>query len=56
MANFVVTTTTYDSGTLAAVMAEMETYIETIDDTKTIYVYGVHRESDQYLGVIVHDT
>lgn len=56
MANYAVTTTTYTMQSLSAVLGAMETYIETIDDTKTIYVYGVYRESDMYVGAIVHAT
>ena len=56
MANYALTTTVYERKYLSAVLDDMETYIETVDNAKTIYVYGVYRESDQYVGCIVHAT
>lgn len=56
MANYAMTTQTFTAKNLEAVLADMEAYIETIDDAKTIYVYGVQRESDLYVGGIVHST
>lgn len=57
MANYTMTSTTYIRGTLIATLAAMEAYIETIDNTKTIYVYGVYRDGeDSYVGAIVHAT
>jgi hypothetical protein len=58
MANFIVTTTRYGPDDLATVAAAMETYIETIVDTKTIRLYtiiGCARDSE-VMGVIVVDT
>ena len=57
MANYVLTTKTYGPGTLAAIVALMEAYIETIDAGKTIYRYDVYRTmGDYYEGLIVHAT
>ena len=58
MANYIVTTKTYGPDDLATVVAAMETYIETIVDSKTIRLYtvvGCARDSE-VMGVIVHDT
>ena len=58
MALYVLTTKTYGPDSVAAVMDAMETYMETIDDAKTIRLYKITSCSrdDQIIGVIVHDT
>lgn len=44
-------------GSLDEVSAAMETYIETIDTTKTIRLYAIFQYgSGSYQGVIHHDT
>jgi len=58
MANYAVTKTTYGPDDLATVVAAMETYIETIDNGKTIRLFtviGCARDSE-VMGVIVVDT
>lgn len=59
MANFAVTDHVTDAGTLETVMAALETYVETIDDSKTIRLIDVKRVGGGYpgkwQGIVLHD-
>jgi hypothetical protein len=55
MANYAVTDWTYGPAPLATVLAAMETYLETVDDTKTIRLMNVfHHGGDKYTAAIIH--
>jgi hypothetical protein len=59
MANYAVEVYTTSPGTHAAVMALLETELETVDDAKTIRMIGVSptgRDRDQCVGYIIYDT
>lgn len=56
MANYAVTDHTTAVGSLEDVAAAMETYIETIDTTKTIRLFQIFRHSGAaFQGVVIHD-
>lgn len=56
MANYAVTDWTSSVGPLVSVLAEMETYVETVDDTKTIRGVGVVPiGSDNAQAWVLHD-
>ena len=59
MPNYAVEDFTTSIGTHAAVLAEMETELETVDDAKTIRMIGVSplaRDRDRCIGFIIYDT
>lgn len=57
MTNYAVTTKLYGPAVLSTVSAAMEAYLETIDNTKTIYRYDVYKKyGDIFVGLIVHAT
>ena len=46
-----------DSGPLDKIIALLETYLETISDTKTLHLIDIERLSiNGYRGTIIHDT
>ncbi len=56
MANYAVTDVVIGPGTLAGVLADMETAIEAVDDTKAIQLMNVFHNSTtgEYEGAIIH--
>lgn len=57
MANYSVTKYTIVKGTIEDVITELETKIETVDDSKTIRLLQVLGTPDrQYMGIIIYDT
>ena len=57
MANYAVTTYQTKIGSLADVIAAMETNLETIVNTKTIRAYElVHVGGDAFVGLVVYYT
>ena len=58
MANFLVTTLTYENKQFQSVLASMETAIEAVENTKTIRLYNItyRAAEDTFVGTIVHDT
>lgn len=57
MAAYILTNWSSSTGPLATVLLELETYLETIDDTKIIHGMGVLRiGSDNGQAWVVHDT
>jgi hypothetical protein len=60
MPNYAVTK--YSTGTMNSVdlaAAALETYIETVDDAKTIYTMGIMptgRDKEQCVGWVIHKT
>lgn len=56
MAAYAVTDLTTAANSIEAVMAELETKMETIDNTKTIYYVDIIEmpENKKYMGVIIH--
>lgn len=56
MAAYAVTDLTTASNSVEGVMALLETAMETIDNTKTIYYVDIIEMPDQkkYMGVIIH--
>ena len=56
MANYSVTKFV-TTGTAEAVVAALETQIETVDNGKTIRVFDIyHRGGNDFVGVLVYDT
>lgn len=55
MANFAVTDWVSSVGPLVTVAAEIETYLETIDTTKTIRLINVVPVGNNAQGIIIHD-
>jgi hypothetical protein len=56
MANYAVTDYVSAVGTLAAVMALVETYLETLADTKTIRMEGVIKHGNStFQAYLIHD-
>ena len=56
MANFAVTDHVTIADTVDAVAALLETYIETVDDAKTLRYIDVILQSDgNYKGFVIHD-
>lgn len=55
MANYVVTTYT-TRGSYDTVLAALETKIETVDNTKTIRLYDLKRQGNDFVGILVYDT
>ncbi|MHC4310886.1 MAG: hypothetical protein ACYSW3_00260 [Planctomycetota bacterium] len=59
MPNYAVEDFSTSLGTHAEVLAEMETELETVDDTKTIRMIGISplsRDRDRCVGFIIYDT
>lgn len=56
MANYNVTTFNTSVSPLKKVVDDMETYIETVDDTKDIISSGVIPVGDNAQGFIIHET
>lgn len=57
MVNFAITKFNTTPGSVEAVSLAMETYIETIDNAKTIRLYTITPHgSGSWTGVIHHDT
>ncbi len=56
MASYAVTDWVSATGTLAAVMALAETYLETVDSTKTIRMEGIVKHGNStFQAYIMHD-
>lgn len=56
MVNFAVTDWTSSTSSPTVVAAEIETYLETVDNTKTIRnISVVQRGSDNCQAIIIHD-
>jgi len=59
MVNYAVTDKVTDAGTLTEVMADIETYLETIDNAKTIRLIDAKNIGVGYpgiwQGIILHD-
>jgi len=55
MANYNVTRKTY-RGDPETVLDDLETYIETIDDTKTLHVISILGDSQYLYATVIHDT
>jgi hypothetical protein len=53
MANYAVNDATETAGSLAAVLALLETKLETIDDAKTIYLCEVYRTGTNWQYALV---
>ena len=59
MANYVLTRHVTSQGTAAVVLAALETYLETVDDAKTIRLVDIiplSRDKDLCYGVVLHNT
>lgn len=57
MANYAVTDYVTGPDDVTTVVAALETYIETVDDTKTLHlvtVVGCARDSE-VIGIVIHD-
>lgn len=56
MANYAVTDLTTASDRIEQVLADLETAMETIDNTKTIYYIDVIelQQQGKYAGIIIH--
>lgn len=56
MTNYSVTTHKTKGGSVATVLGYLETYIETVADSKTIRLIDiVHTHGDYCIGVVIHD-
>lgn len=55
MANYAITDHVTEQGTLEEVAAALETYIETVDNTKSIRYLRIHPEGNLFRGVVLHD-
>ncbi len=55
MANYAITDHATIPGTIEEVLALLETYLETIDDAKTIYLLDIKMlGSAKFQGVVIH--
>lgn len=55
MANYAVTDYVTDpQNTAAKVAALLETYVETVDDSKTILAMGILAQGNQFVGYCLH--
>ena len=55
MTNYVLTRWT-ETGTAEEVLAAMETKLETVDDTKDIYVSTLVKKGNEFVGVLLYAT
>jgi hypothetical protein len=55
MANYAVTDWYVEEPNIADALAAMETYIETVDDTKTILLIGLNRAGETWTGYVIHE-
>jgi hypothetical protein len=54
MANFAVTDWFVEEPNITDCMAALETYLETIDDAKTIHLIGMDRRGDHWTAYVLH--
>lgn len=54
MVNYAVTDYITNIGSLREALADLETYLETVDNTKTIYLVDVKRVGGGYQGIVIH--
>lgn len=57
MANYAVTTYTTEDGDHAKVVSDLETQIETVDNTKTIRLFTIvyNEKNGKFVGVLIYD-
>ena len=53
MANYALTKWS-SSGSAEAVLAAMETKLETVDDAKTIYLCNIVKKGNEFVGVLLY--